>query len=48
MKRLMKRLRSGRVATREENSMVTTARGATALNVGEIDWIAAAGNYAQL
>src|SRR5262249_40573498 len=25
-----------------------TARGATVLNVGEIDWIEAAGNYSQL
>jgi len=48
MKRLMKRLRSTATATRDENIVVTTARGATVLNVGEIDWIEAAGNYAQL
>ena len=48
MKRLMKRLRSGRVATPDENIVVTTSRGATVLNVSEIDWIEAAGNYAQL
>jgi two-component system LytT family response regulator len=48
MRRLMKRLRSGRAATRDENIVVTTARGATVLNVSEIDWIEAAGNYAQL
>ena len=48
MKRLMKRLRSGRVAARDENIVVTTARGATVINVSEIDWIEAAGNYAQL
>jgi two-component system LytT family response regulator len=48
MKRLMKRLRSSATATRDENIVVTTARGATVLNVGEIDWIEAAGNYAQL
>jgi two-component system LytT family response regulator len=48
MKRLMKRLRSGRAATRDENIVVTTARGATVINVSEIDWIEAAGNYAQL
>lgn len=48
MKRLMKRLRSAATATRDENIVVTTARGATVLNVGEIDWIEAAGNYAQL
>jgi len=48
MKRLMKRLRSTATATRDENIVVTTARGATVLNVAEIDWIEAAGNYAQL
>jgi two-component system LytT family response regulator len=46
MNRLIKRLRSA--ATRDENIVVTTARGATVLNVAEIDWIEAAGNYAQL
>jgi two-component system, LytTR family, response regulator len=48
MKRLMKRLRSSATATRDENIVVTTSRGATVLNVGEIDWIEAAGNYSQL
>jgi two-component system, LytTR family, response regulator len=48
MKRLMKRLRSSATAARDENIVVTTSRGATVLNVGEIDWIEAAGNYAQL
>jgi two-component system LytT family response regulator len=48
MKRLMKRLRSAATATRDENIVVTTARGATVLSLGEIDWIEAAGNYAQL
>jgi two-component system LytT family response regulator len=48
MKRLMKRLRSTATATRDDNIVVTTSRGATVLNVGEIDWIEAAGNYAQL
>jgi two-component system LytT family response regulator len=48
MKRLMKRLRSAATATRDENIVVTTARGATVLNVAEIDWIEAAGNYAQI
>jgi two-component system LytT family response regulator len=48
MKRLMKRLRSSATAARDENVVVTTSRGATVLNVGEIDWIEAAGNYAQL
>ena len=48
MKRLMKRLRSTATATRDENIVVTTSRGATVLNVAEIDWIEAAGNYAQL
>ncbi|HZF41486.1 MAG TPA: response regulator [Blastocatellia bacterium] len=48
MKRLMKRLRSLATAMRDEIIVVTTSRGATALNVGEIDWIEASGNYAQL
>jgi two-component system LytT family response regulator len=48
MKRLMKRLRSSATAPRDEKIVVTTSRGATALNVAEIDWIEAAGNYAQL
>src|SRR5215470_14947795 len=48
MKRLMKRLRSSATSPRDENIVVTTSRGATVLNVGEIDWIEAAGNYAQL
>ncbi|HEU0178458.1 MAG TPA: response regulator [Blastocatellia bacterium] len=48
MKRLMKRLRSSATATRDENIVVTTSRGARALNVSEIDWIEAAGNYSQL
>jgi two-component system, LytTR family, response regulator len=48
MKRLIKRLRSPARAARDEIIVVTTSRGATALNVGEIDWIEASGNYAQL
>ncbi len=48
MKRLMKRLRSPATATRDEIIVVTTSRGATTLNAGEIDWIEASGNYAQL
>jgi two-component system, LytTR family, response regulator len=48
MKRLMKRLRSPATTMRDEIIVVTTSRGATALNVGEIDWIEASGNYAQL
>ncbi|MGH9837179.1 MAG: LytR/AlgR family response regulator transcription factor [Blastocatellia bacterium] len=48
MKRLMKRLRSTGHSTRDESVVVTTSRGAAVLNVGEIDWIEAAGNYAQL
>jgi two-component system LytT family response regulator len=48
MKRLIKRLSSAAPATRGENIVVTTSRGATVLNVAEIDWIEAAGNYAQL
>jgi two-component system LytT family response regulator len=48
MKRLMKRLRSAAHSTRDESIVVTTSRGATVLNVGDVDWIEAAGNYAQL
>jgi two-component system, LytTR family, response regulator len=48
MKRLMKRLRSTATATRDENIVVTTSRGAVVINVGDIDWIEASGNYAQL
>ncbi|HKQ72263.1 MAG TPA: response regulator [Blastocatellia bacterium] len=48
MKRLMKRLSSATRSTRDESLVVTTSRGATVLNIGDIDWIEAAGNYAQL
>jgi two-component system, LytTR family, response regulator len=48
MKRLMKRLRSTAHSTSDENIVVTTSRGVAVLNVGDIDWIEAAGNYAQL
>jgi len=48
MNRLMKRLRSTARTTRDEIIVVTTSRGAKALNVSEIDWIEASGNYAQL
>ena len=48
MRRLLKRLRAGSVATRFETIVVTTSRGATVLHLNEIDWIEAAGNYAQL
>ena len=48
MKRLEKRLSQSKQATRDERIIVTTSRGATVLHVSEIDWIEAAGNYAQL
>lgn len=48
MKRLMKRLRSPATAMRDEIIVVTSSRGATTLKAGEIDWIEASGNYAQL
>lgn len=48
MKRLMRRLHSAARSTRDESIVVTTSRGATVLHVSEIDWIEAAGNYAQL
>jgi len=48
MKRLERRLSSALRITRDERIVVTTARGAAVLHVSEIDWIEAAGNYAQL
>lgn len=48
IKRLLKRLRSAARATEDERLVVTTTRGAIVLNVSDIDWIEAAGNYAQL
>ncbi|MBO0722448.1 MAG: response regulator, partial [Blastocatellia bacterium] len=48
MKRLVKRLSSVSHSAREESVVVTTARGAAVLKLGEIDWIEAAGNYVQL
>jgi two-component system LytT family response regulator len=48
MKRLMKRLRSTAHSARDEHIVVTTSRGVAVLNVGDIDWIEAAGNYVQL
>jgi two-component system LytT family response regulator len=48
MKRLLKRLRSSPSSKREETIVVTTSRGATVLDLSEIDRIEAAGNYAQL
>lgn len=47
MKRLAKRLSSSRITT-DERIVVTTSRGAAVLHLSEIDWIEAAGNYAQL
>jgi two-component system LytT family response regulator len=48
MKRLIRKLRSTARSPRDESIVVTTARGATVLHISEIDWIEAAGNYAQL
>jgi two-component system LytT family response regulator len=48
MKRLISRLRSTEHSTRDETIVVTTSRGASVLQVSEIDWIEAAGNYVQL
>jgi two-component system LytT family response regulator len=48
MKRLISRLSSTEHSTRDESIVVTTSRGATVLQVSEIDWIEAAGNYVQL
>lgn len=48
IRRLIKRLSSAPRTARDERIVVTTSRGAAVLHVSEIDWIEAAGNYAQL
>ena len=48
IKRLAKRLSSSAREARDERIVVTTTRGAAVLHLSEIDWIEAAGNYAQL
>jgi len=48
VKRLLKRLRATALPPRDESIVVTTVRGVTVVAVSEIDWIEAAGNYAQL
>ena len=48
MKRVEKRLRQSKESRSDERIVVTTSRGATVLHLSEIDWIEAAGNYAQL
>jgi two-component system, LytTR family, response regulator len=48
MKRLTGRLSSSPHIARDERIVVTTSRGAAVLHLSEIDWIEAAGNYAQL
>ncbi len=48
IRRLTKRLSRSTQSAREERIVVTTSRGAAVLHVSEIDWIEAAGNYAQL
>jgi len=48
IKRLERRLSSSLRIARDERIVVTTSRGAAVLHLSEIDWIEAAGNYAQL
>lgn len=48
IKRLRKRLNASSQPPPDEHLIVTSARGATVLSISEIDWIEAAGNYAQL
>ena len=48
MNRLIRRLRSTTRATEDERIVVTTARGVAVLDINEVDWIEAAGNYVQL
>src|SRR5688572_1941037 len=48
IKRLARRLSSATRIEPDERIVVTTTRGAAVLHLSEIDWIEAAGNYAQL
>ena len=48
IKRLLKRLHAATPNTEPDRIVATTSRGAVVLNIGDIDWIEAAGNYAQL
>jgi two-component system LytT family response regulator len=49
IKRLIKRVRSGDASTTPDQAIVvSTARGATVLQLREIDWIEAADNYARI
>lgn len=48
IRRLTKRLSLSSRLTTDERIVVTTSRGAAVLHLSEIDWIEAAGNYAQL
>jgi two-component system LytT family response regulator len=48
IKRLLKRLHASTPAKENERIIATTTRGTVVLNISDIDWIEAAGNYAQL
>jgi len=48
IKRLVKRLGAGVAAEREQAIVVSTARGALVLPLGDIDWMEASDNYARL
>ena len=48
MKRVVRQLKAAGPASREPAIVVTTARGATVLQVRDIDWIESADNYARL
>lgn len=48
IKRLLKRLHAATPRTEPDHIVATTTRGAVVLNISDIDWIEAAGNYAQL
>ena len=48
MKRVIRQLKAAGPASREPAIVVTTARGATVLQVRDIDWIESADNYARL
>jgi two-component system LytT family response regulator len=48
MNRLIRRLRSTTRATDDERIVVTTSRGVEVLDINDLDWIEAAGNYVKL
>jgi len=48
MTRVMRRLRGGATGGRDDAIVATTARGATVVPLGDVDWIESADNYARI